>query len=90
MDFLDVLQRRRMVRHFTDQSVSPNQVERLLAAAARAPSAGFTQGVSLVVVTEDEKRRELAVVAGESWYVAQRPGFTGATVTSVERPQETQ
>ena len=36
----------------------------------RAPSAGFSQGHRLVVVTEPETRRELARLAGEEEYVA--------------------
>ena len=36
----------------------------------RAPSAGFSQGHRLVVVTEQETRRELARLAGEDEYVA--------------------
>ena len=35
----------------------------------RAPSAGFSQGHRLVVVTEEATRRELARLAGEDEYV---------------------
>lgn len=39
-----------MVRSFEDRPLSSEQVERVLAAGRRAPSAGFTQGVDLVVL----------------------------------------
>lgn len=39
-----------MVRTFEDRPVAPVVVDRLLAAAVRAPSAGFTQGWAFVVL----------------------------------------
>lgn len=44
MEFQDVVQRRRMVRNFDARSVEPAIVERVLANALHAPSAGFSQG----------------------------------------------
>lgn len=59
-----------MVRHFQAREVPPEAVERLLAAARRGPSAGYSQGVSFVVVTDTATRSRVARAAGESWYVA--------------------
>jgi nitroreductase len=50
MEFQEVVQRRRMVRAFTDQPVPPGVVDRLLANAVRAPSAGFSQGWAFLVL----------------------------------------
>lgn len=50
MEFQDVVRRRRMVRNFDHRPLPPVVVERLLANARRAPSAGFTQGVELLVL----------------------------------------
>ncbi|MGI8777005.1 MAG: nitroreductase family protein [Acidimicrobiales bacterium] len=50
MEFREILKRRRMVRNFDDREVPVDVVERLLASAARAPSAGFTQGWDLLVL----------------------------------------
>ncbi len=50
MDFQDVVRRRRMVRSFEDRPIPAAVVERLLANARRGPSAGFTQGVELLVL----------------------------------------
>jgi nitroreductase len=50
MDFADVLRRRRMVRRFADREVPGEVVDRILEAALRAPSAGFAQGIELVLL----------------------------------------
>lgn len=44
MEFADVVTRRRMVRNYSDEPVDPAAVDRILAAALHAPSAGFSQG----------------------------------------------
>lgn len=50
MQFDEVLRRRRMVRNYDPaRPVPPEARERILAAALRAPSAGFTQGCDLLV-----------------------------------------
>ncbi|MCA1846020.1 MAG: nitroreductase family protein [Actinobacteria bacterium] len=52
MEFSDVVRRRRMVRSFTSEPVAPEALDRILAAARRAPSAGGTSALSLVVVDD--------------------------------------
>ena len=49
-----------MVRAFSDAPVAPETLERVLSAAQRGPSAGYSQGVEFVVVTDAERRAELA------------------------------
>ena len=44
MEYSEVIRRRRMVRHYTEQPIKPDVVEKILASALRAPSAGFSQG----------------------------------------------
>ncbi|HVL27277.1 MAG TPA: nitroreductase family protein [Acidimicrobiales bacterium] len=57
-DFQDVLRRRRMVRNFTPEPVPEDVVARLVDNARRGPSAGFTQGVELLVLNgPDETAR---------------------------------
>ena len=68
MEFSEVVARRRMVRHFSDEPVQRAVLERIAAAAQRAPSAGFSQGQRLVVVTEPELRRRVAAAVGEEGY----------------------
>lgn len=50
MELLEALLRRRMVRSFQDRAVEPGSLQAILESALRAPSAGFTQGVDLVVL----------------------------------------
>jgi nitroreductase len=57
-----------MVRHFSPEPVPLETVERIVRMAQHAPSAGNTQGVSFVLVTEPAMRRRVAEIAGESWY----------------------
>lgn len=58
-----------MVRHFAPDPVPLDTVERIVRLAQHAPSAGFTQGISFVLVTDAGTRRSVAEVAGEWWYV---------------------
>jgi nitroreductase len=52
VEFAEVLRRRRMVRKYDpDRPVPPAVSDRLLAAALRAPSAGFTQGWGFLVLS---------------------------------------
>jgi nitroreductase len=69
MEFADVVRKRRMVRNFTDEPVSHETLERIIAAAQRAPSAGFSQGVVFVTVTTPETRKAIGDLAGEAGYV---------------------
>ncbi len=56
MELTEALSRRRMVRSFRDRPIDAEALARVLAAATRAPSAGFTQGVDLVVLEEPAAR----------------------------------
>lgn len=82
MDLADVVGRRRMVRHYTGEPVDPAAVERILALARRAPSAGFSQGQTFVVVTDADRRRALAAACDEPDYVARgfEPWLSSAPV----------
>jgi len=82
MDFRDVVLKRRMVRHFTDEPVAPEAIDRILDLARHAPSAGFTQGQSFVVVTRPDLKRAIAALCGEEQYVASgfHPFVSGAPV----------
>ncbi|MDN5743938.1 MAG: nitroreductase family protein [Nocardioidaceae bacterium] len=50
MEFTEVVRRRRMTRAYTTDPVDPAVLERALAAATRAPSAGFSQGWAFIVL----------------------------------------
>jgi nitroreductase len=71
MEFSEVVRRRRMVRNYDpDKPVERAQLERIAAAAQRAPSAGFSQGQRIVVVTDPARRQRVAEICDEPAYVA--------------------
>lgn len=69
MEFSDVLARRRMVRNYTEDPVGREALERIAASALRAPSAGNSQAVAVIVVTDPQIRAEIASIADEPAYV---------------------
>lgn len=62
-----------MVRNYRDQPIDPDALDRILDAAVRAPSAGFSQGQRFVVVTDSNTRSAIAKATGEEEYL--RSGF---------------
>ena len=71
MEFRDVLAGRRMHRAFLPDPVPEESVERIVRTIRRAPSGGFSQGQSLVVVTDPDLRRRIAEAFDEEGsYVA--------------------
>ncbi len=60
MEFKEVVRRRRIYRHFENDGVPRETLERIAAEAQRAPSGGFSQGQRLLVVTDPEARRRIA------------------------------
>ena len=55
MEFEDAIRRRRMVRAFEDRPLPPGTLDRILELATHAPSAGFSQGWSFVVLEGAEQ-----------------------------------
>lgn len=69
MEFREAVLKRRMVRNFSPEPVEQQTIERILELARHAPSAGYTQGQSFVVVTKPETRKAIAELCGEEAYV---------------------
>ena len=66
MEFADVVRRRKMIRNYTEDPVDPAIVDRALARAVRAPSAGFSQGWGFLVLdTPDDVRRYWTATADD-------------------------
>ena len=57
MDFYDAVRKRRMVRAFEQRPVARDILGRVLDAARRAPSAGYSQGFEFVVLQSPEERQ---------------------------------
>jgi len=75
MEFVDLIKKRRMVRSFTEESVAVDAVERVLDCARRGPSAGYSQGVEFVVVTDASKREAIAAPADETVAISGHHNF---------------
>ncbi len=69
MEFERVVRKRRMTRNFSEQPVPPEVLDRILTLAQRGPSAGYTQGPDVIVITREDLRQTLAKMAGEEGYV---------------------
>jgi len=85
MEFQEVVHKRRMVRHFTSEPVATETIQRILDLARHAPSAGYTQGQSFVVVTRPELKQSISELCGEEGYVESgfHPFISGAPVIIV-------
>ena len=85
MEFEELLKRRRMVRAYEAEPVPRETLERIAGTIRRAPSAGFSQGQRLVVVTEPDRRRAIAEAVEESYYVEQgfAPWISGSAALVV-------
>ena len=68
MEFTEVVRRRRMVRRFDQRPVPREVIDRILDIARRAPSAGFSQGLELLVLDTPD-----AVDA--FWTITRHPEF---------------
>lgn len=71
LSFHELVRKRRMIRNFTEEPLPWETVERIVDTARRGPSAGFSQGMAFVAVTEAATRVRIAEIAGEHWYVRQ-------------------
>lgn len=68
MEFQDVVLGRRMVRDFSGEPVDRPLIEQLVANATRGPSAGYSQGLALVVLTDPGQRRLFwETTSGPEW-----------------------
>jgi len=58
-----------MVRNFADKPIDPAIIDRILELTRHAPSAGFTQGQSFVIVTRPELKKAIADTCEEDEYI---------------------
>ena len=73
MSFFEQLRRRRMCRSYLPRPIPETELQTVLDAARRTPSAGHAQGVRFAVVRTQTNRKRIAFLAGEEDYV--RRGF---------------
>ena len=72
---IDLLARHRSIRKFTDEVVDPALFTRLIEAGQAAASSSFLQGVTIIRVTDPNKRAGLRAAANDQAYVETAPEF---------------
>ena len=75
----DAIRSRRNVRSYTGQAIAPEDLDRVLEAARRTPSAGNQQAWDFVVCTDREQLTQLAGV----WQAAGHVASSAATIALV-------
>ncbi len=77
MEFQEVVRRRRMVRNYLDRPLPPGALDRILANAVRAPSAGFSQGWAFLALEGREQTEPFwaATFAGRARDTFRWPGL---------------
>jgi nitroreductase len=66
MELAEALRRRRMIRHYTGAPIPPESLDRIVAAGLSAPTAGDSQGIAIVTVTEPQRIGAIAAACGEA------------------------
>ena len=84
METWDALRSRRNVRRYEDRQIPAADLDRILEAARRTPSAGNRQYWDFVVVTDRERLQQLSTV----WQGARHVASSAATIALVA-PQST-
>ena len=79
MEFRDVVRHRRMVRRFDQRPVPHDVVDRIIDVGRRAPSAGFSQGLELLVLDTPE-------TVGSFWETTRDPEFGWEAETVAHGP----
>ena len=64
-----------MHRSFLPQPIPDEQIARIVSVIRHAPSGGFTQGSSIVVVTDAAKRADIAAAFGDEHYMYEGRNF---------------
>jgi len=69
VEFAELVRKRRTVRRFESTPVDRDVLEGIARLAQRTPSAGFSQGQRVIIVTDPEQRRRVAETCDEANYV---------------------
>ena len=73
MDYFDLISRRQSIRRWQPRAVNPEQIQAILKAANRAPSAGNCQAFEIYVTCNEDARKRIAGATFDQGYVASAP-----------------
>ncbi|MDG5473355.1 oxygen-insensitive NADPH nitroreductase [Jeotgalibacillus sp. ET6] len=68
---IELLKNHRSVRKFKDVPLTKNQIKTIVEAAQMASTSSFIQAYTIIGITDKEKKKELAALAGGQEYVAE-------------------
>jgi nitroreductase len=74
-EMVDLLQRHRSIRRYSDQPIPKEIVEEILTSAQWAPSSHNVQAYSIIVIDDQAKKKILANVSGAQKYIEDCPIF---------------
>lgn len=74
-DTLSLLMNHRSIRKFTDEPVTEEQLKTIVAAGQMASTSSNVQAYSIIAITDSEKKRRLAELAGNQAYIVECPVF---------------
>lgn len=80
MELLDAIRRRRMVREFDGTEIAASELAALCAEALRAPTAGNSRGVELVVLAGREGAARYLEAATDAGWRSTSPRFRGLSL----------
>lgn len=72
---LELLRNHRSIREFTQQQLSEEQIQALIAVARAASTSSFLQCTSIIRITDPELRNQLAELSGKQPYVSSAAEF---------------
>jgi nitroreductase len=73
MELTELIRRRRMVHEFDPRPPPPDVLDRILESALHAPSAGFSQGLALIVLEEPDQLKWFWETTGGSHFGSPPP-----------------
>ncbi|MCM3762176.1 oxygen-insensitive NADPH nitroreductase [Alkalihalobacillus oceani] len=72
---IDLIQSHRSIRAYTEQEVSESAIETIVASGRWAPSSHHVQAYSIIVIRDQEMKKQLAAYAGNQKYIETCPVF---------------
>ena len=75
MDLYEAIRKRYSCRSYNSKPIEREKLEKVLEAARLAPSAKNLQDWRFIIVTDEQKRKELAIAANEQMFIATAPAI---------------
>ena len=72
---IDILMAHKSIRKFIDKPIGNDVLQTIVKAGQAAASSSFLQGVTIIRVTDPNKRKQLAAIAGNQTQVISAPEF---------------